>query len=68
MNKWMELLAGLILVLVPIWVWIASPSWDVTGFWNFGSAAWTVLKGGVIWGVLLIGLLFIMLGISDLKD
>jgi len=66
MNKWMELLVGLILVVAPIWVWIASAQWGA--FWDFGSAAWTVLKGGIIWGVLLIGLLFIMLGISDLKE
>jgi uncharacterized membrane protein len=66
MNKWMELLIGLILVVVPIWVWGASLQWGA--FWNFGSAAWTVLKGGLIWGILLIGLLFIMLGISDLKE
>lgn len=66
MNKWLELLVGLILVIAPIWVWIASPAWG--DFWNFGSAAWIVLKGGIIWGVLLVGLLFIMLGISDLKE
>jgi hypothetical protein len=66
MNKWLELLVGLILVVVPIWVWVASLGWG--DFWNFGSSAWIVLKGLVIWGVLLVGFLFIMLGISDLKD
>jgi len=66
MNKWLELLVGLILVIVPIWVWIASLNWGA--FWNFGSAAWLLLKGVAIWGILLIGLLFIMLGISDLKE
>lgn len=66
MNKWLEILAGLILLAVPIWVWIASPSWGDT--WNFGSAAWTFFKGGLIWFVLMIGLLFLMLGISDLKE
>jgi len=38
------------------------------GFWDFGTAAWEVLKGGVVWFVIMIGLLFLMLGISDLKE
>jgi len=37
-------------------------------FWNFGNAAWEFLKGGIVWFVIMIGLLFIMLGISDLKE
>jgi hypothetical protein len=61
MNKWLELLLGLILVLVPIYAWI-------TNFWGFGDAALSFLKGGLVWLVLLIGLLFIVLGISDLKE
>ncbi len=66
MNKWTELLAGLILVIVAVLVWGYSSQWG--NFWDFGTAAWTVLKGSIIWGVIMIGLLFIMLGISDLKD
>lgn len=59
MNKWLEILAGLILVIVPIIVALQFQSW-----WD---AAISVIKGGVLWFVLLIGLLFILLGISDLK-
>jgi len=66
----MELLTGLVLVIVAVLVWYYSLSWGaVWGInWNFGTAAWEVLKGGVIWGVIMVGLLFLMLGISDLKE
>jgi len=64
MNKWMELLAGLVLVIVPIVVAFYSQNW---GVWNFLVAAWEFLKGGVFWFVVMIGVLFILLGISDLK-
>jgi len=65
MNKWLELLLGLILVNGAIFIAYTSTGW---GFWNFGGAAWTVLKGGAIWFVIMIGLLFIFLGISDIKE
>lgn len=65
MNKWLELFAGLILVIAAVLVGFYSQQW---GTWNFLSAAWTVLKGGVIWAVLGIGLLLILLGISDLRE
>jgi hypothetical protein len=61
MNKWLELLIGLILVIVPIVVWIFN-------LWGFGEAALEFLKGGLIWFFLLLGLLFIMLGISDMRS
>lgn len=66
MNKWLEILVGLILVVAAILVWSYSLQWG--GFWDFGTAAWEVLKGGLIWFVIMIGLLFLMLGISDLKN
>lgn len=66
MNKWTELLLGLILVLVPIVIAWYSPQWWGE-FWNFRSAAWAVLKGGVFWMIVGVGALFILLGISDLK-
>ena len=61
MNKWLELLLGLILVVAPIYAWGMN-------YWGMGTAALEVLKGGIVWAVLLVGLLFILLGISDLKD
>lgn len=62
MNKWFELLLGMILVIVPIWVLMAVPT-----FASWAPATIAFLKGGVVCFVILIGLLFIMLGISDLK-
>jgi len=59
MNKWIEILLGLIFIIVPIVAALQYASW--------GAAVITVLKGGVIIGVVMIGLLFLLLGISDLK-
>jgi hypothetical protein len=60
MNKWLELLVGLILVIVPILLaTIVWPSW-----W---AASLDVLLGGIFWAVVGLGALFILLGISDLK-
>jgi len=61
MNKWLEILVGLILVIAAVVAWVSN-------FWSMGEAALAFLKGGIIWFVVLIGLLFLMLGISDLKD
>lgn len=66
MNKWLEIILGLILLNCAILVWSYSHQWGA--FWNFGTAAWEFLKGGLVWIVILIGFLFIMLGISDLKE
>jgi hypothetical protein len=66
MNKWLELLVGLILVVGALLIMWYSINWG--SFWNFRHAAWEFLKGGVFWFVLGIGALFIMLGISDLKE
>tara|TARA_Y100000310_G_C20010307_1_gene502637 strand:- start:50 stop:232 length:183 start_codon:yes stop_codon:yes gene_type:complete len=60
MNKWMEILIGLIFVIVPVWAAITYSNW--------GAATIAFLQGGVICFVVLIGLLFLMLGISDLKE
>ena len=65
MNKWIEIIVGLILVVGAILGWVYSTG---IGFWDFGTAAWEFLKGGLVWLVILVGLVFIMLGISDLKD
>jgi len=65
MNKWLEILVGLILIIAAVLAWAYTKGF---GFWDFGSAAWEVLKGGVIWFVIMIGLLFLMLGISDLRE
>lgn len=66
MNKWLELLLGLILVIVAVLVVWYSSNWG--DFWNFKHAAWEFLKGAVFWFVVGIGALLILLGISDLKE
>lgn len=64
MNKWIELLVGLVLLVGAIIFAFYSQNW---GVWNFWTPAWDFLKGGLVWMVLLIGALFVLLGISDLK-
>ncbi|MBI3334359.1 hypothetical protein HYZ97_02640 [Candidatus Pacearchaeota archaeon] len=60
MNKWLEVLLGLILVIVPIVLAIYTwPAW-----WPH---ALSFLIGGIFWFVVGIGALFLLLGISDLK-
>jgi hypothetical protein len=61
MNKWLEIFIGLILLLAGIVIW-------ATNIYGFGSAAFEFFKGGLLWMVILIGFLFIILGISDLKE
>lgn len=61
MNKWAELLLGLILIIAPIYVWGMN-------YLDLGTSALLFLKGGLVWFVIMIGLLFLLLGISDLKD
>jgi len=66
MNKWFEIFFGLILLIGVILVsWFSLDWWG--SFWNFRHAAWEFFKGGLVWMIALIVLLFIMLGISDLK-
>jgi len=68
MNKWVEILIGLILVIGAILIAFYSQDWFVLGkSLNFWNPAWVFLKGGIFWLVVMIGALFILLGISDLK-
>ena len=71
MNKWLEILIGVILIIGMILIGYYSSvyAWEVAGkSLNFWHAGWEFLKGGVFWFVIMIGLLFLMLGISDLKE
>ena len=67
MNKWVEILVGLILIVAAIVVWAYSGNWWGS-FWDFGAPAWEFFKGGLVWFVILIGILFLLLGISDLRE
>jgi hypothetical protein len=61
MNKWIELFVGVILLAIAVYAW----GMNLVGF---GNAAIAVLKGGIIWTIIGIGILLIILGISDLKE
>ncbi len=71
MNKWAEILLGLILLVGAILVaWASSVyAWTLFGKdFNFLYPAWVFLKGGLFWFVVMVGGLLVLLGISDLKD
>ncbi len=61
MNKWLEILIGLILLVAGVYTWGVN-------YLGFGDAALNLLKGGVIWFVLILGVALILLGISALKE
>ena len=61
MNKWIKLLLGLGLMNGAIFA-----CW--TNFAGFGQATLDLLKGGIVWIVLFIGLALILLGINELKN
>ena len=63
MNKWAEILLGLVLLIVPIA--LIFPGMPMA---SWGRAALIFLKGGITWLVLFIGLLLVVLGINDLKN
>jgi len=62
MNKWIEILVGLILVILAVLA-VFGP-WTPT--WSEATIA--ILKGGIVWGVFFLGLVFLLLGISDLRN
>lgn len=62
MNKWLELLIGLVLIIVPILIVNLVPI-----FYSWGAAALEFLKGGVVVLLIMIGIIFVILWISDLK-
>ena len=60
MNKWLEILLGLILVIVPIVLLLSDLArWEMV---------WKFAVGGIIIGVILVGIMFVMLGISDINS
>jgi len=71
MNKWLELFSGLVLLIGTILIaWASSEySWVLFGKdLDFLHSAWIFLKGGIFWLVVMIALLFILLGINDLRE
>jgi len=71
MNKWTELLFGLVILIGVILVAWASSAYSWTFFgknFDFLHSAWIFFKGGLFWFFTMIGLLLIVLGINDLRD
>lgn len=70
MNKWAELLIGLIIVTGTILLAWYSQFWpSILGKdFNFLHSAWIFLKGGLFWLVMMVGILLIVLGINDLRE
>lgn len=62
MNKWVELLLGIILIVVPI-VLVTS----VATFLSWGQAAIEFIKGGIVVLLIIIGVVLLILGINDLR-
>ena len=63
MNKWIELILGLVLLVGTVALVFPGMPLD-----SWGSSALIVLKGGLTWLVALAGLILIVLGISEIKD
>ncbi|MFH0711781.1 MAG: hypothetical protein V1889_01610 [archaeon] len=61
MNKFIAILIGLAFLIIPIYAWIVN-------FAGFGTAALTFLQGGIVWLLLLIGVISLLVGLSSLKD
>jgi len=71
MNKWSELLLGLVLLIAIIFLSWASSAYAWTLFGkdlDFLHAGWLFLKGGIFWLATMIALMFILLGINDLRE
>lgn len=66
MVKWLkEFLIGFVLLAIVVLICFFTK--DVS-YLNFGLAAYEFAKGGLIWIMLLIGVLYIMLGIVDFRE
>jgi hypothetical protein len=61
MNKFVGILVGLVALLAPVYAWIIN-------FRGFGDAALIFLKGGLVWVMLLAGLVSLVVGFTSLKE
>ena len=61
MNKWLELMLGILLIIAPIVI-------CATYLEEWGAAAIQFVMGGVIVAIVLVGALLLILGISDLRE
>jgi len=59
-DKLLKIVFGLLLIIIPIYVGIVFQGW--------GQAVKDFLQGGVLILVFLIGLVFLLLGLSELRE
>lgn len=64
MKKVVEIIFGLLILVALFYVGIVSQAWG----WGLYRATITVIKGGIVILVALIGIILILLGISELKS
>lgn len=62
MNKWLKILIGLILIVIPLYLIFPTSPLE-----SWGIAALNLIKGGVTILVLILGIILVTLGIIDLK-
>ena len=63
MNKWLKILFGLILIVAVLL--LVLPGMPLA---SWGEAAWILIKGSITILITIMGIILIVLGISDLKD
>jgi len=63
MNKWLKILLGLLVLVIPLY--LIMPGMPLS---NWGIAALEFTKGGLTVFVILIGLVLIIMGIDELKN
>ncbi|MEM4347247.1 MAG: hypothetical protein QW802_01495 [Candidatus Altiarchaeota archaeon] len=66
MNKYLELLIGVVLIILALYVSLPEKFGGLFP-WVWASVK-TFLIGGIVVGVFCFGLLFLMLGVMDLKE
>ena len=59
-KNFFKVVVGLILIVLPIWA--------VTYWRDWGQATLDLIKGGVVIGIILVGLLFLLLGFTGMKE
>ncbi|MBU2634028.1 MAG: hypothetical protein KJ674_02175 [Nanoarchaeota archaeon] len=55
-----KIILGILLVIIAFWIAITYGDW--------GKATIDLIQGGIILAIIFIGLIFFMLGITDLKN
>lgn len=57
MDKYFKLVIGLLIVLVGVYTYVAWPG-NLTALWN-------IIRGSFGLGVILVGLIFVLLGLTE---